>query len=87
MTEVKYNKSHHAGGTPEARVRARLRNSGEGSGATHTTQQGESPGRVFHNIHESAGQGGGGGAGPDYANDIEARVAEDHRRKRAEGRC
>jgi DNA-binding transcriptional regulator LsrR (DeoR family) len=26
MTEVRYNKSHHAGGTPEARIANRLRN-------------------------------------------------------------
>ena len=32
MTEVRYDKSHHAGGTPEARIASRLRNSGDTSG-------------------------------------------------------
>ena len=34
MPEVKYNPAHHAGGTPEARIAGRLRNSGEGAGTT-----------------------------------------------------
>jgi hypothetical protein len=38
MTEVKYDKSHHAGSTPEARITARLRNSG-GLEADHVVQK------------------------------------------------
>ena len=48
--EVKYNTSHHAGGTPEARIASRLRNSG-GEEADHVVQKGSGPTRVFHNIH------------------------------------
>jgi hypothetical protein len=53
MTEVKYDKSHHAGGTPEARIANRLRNSG-GDHADHVVQKGEGPTRAFTNIHNSA---------------------------------
>jgi hypothetical protein len=53
MTEVKYNKSHHAGGTPEARIANRLRNSGEGSKPNVHTQHGTGPQRAHHNIHHS----------------------------------
>jgi hypothetical protein len=58
--EVKYDKGHHAGATPEARINNRLRNSGVGDcGATpdHVVQRGTGPGRTFTNIHESAGHG------------------------------
>jgi hypothetical protein len=51
--EVKYDKSHHAGGTAEARVNARLRNSGAGANPNTTVQNGTSAQRVFHNIHHS----------------------------------
>ena len=37
--EVKYNTSHHAGATPEARIANRLRNSG-GEEADHIVQKG-----------------------------------------------
>jgi hypothetical protein len=50
MTEVKYNKSHHAGATPEARIANRLRNSG-GEEADHIVKTGDSARRTFHNIH------------------------------------
>jgi hypothetical protein len=53
MPDVKYNPSHHAGGTPEARISARLRNSG-GDGADHVVQKGDGPARTFTNIHNSA---------------------------------
>jgi hypothetical protein len=53
MTEIKYNTSHHAGGTPEARIANRLRNSGEGSKPNVHTQHGTGPERVHHNIHHS----------------------------------
>ena len=48
--EVKYNRSHHAGGTPEARIANRLRNSG-GEEADTIVQKGSGPTRTFHNIH------------------------------------
>jgi hypothetical protein len=53
MVEVKYNQSHHAGATPEARIASRLRNSG-GEGADHVVQKGQGPTRAFTNIHNSA---------------------------------
>ena len=49
MTEVKY-KPHHSGDTPEARITARLRNSG-GEEADHIVQKGSGPTRTYHNIH------------------------------------
>jgi hypothetical protein len=55
--EAKYNPNHHAGGTPEARISARLRNSG-GDNADVCVQKGSGPTRVFHNIHLSGGQHG-----------------------------
>jgi hypothetical protein len=48
--EVKYNTSHHAGATPEARIANRLRNSG-GEEADHIVKTGTGPTRVIHNIH------------------------------------
>ena len=48
--EVKYNTSHHAGATPEARIASRLRNSG-GEEADHIVQKGSGPTRTFTNIH------------------------------------
>jgi len=58
--EVKYNTSHHAGGTPEARIASRLRNSG-GEEADRTIKSGEGVRRVFHNIHLSGHQAQHGG--------------------------
>jgi hypothetical protein len=55
MAEVKYDTSHHAGATPEARIAARLRNSG-GEHADHVIQKGDGPTRTYTNIHHSAGQ-------------------------------
>jgi hypothetical protein len=49
--ETKYNTSHHAGGTPEARINNRLRNSGAGAFPDTTVQNGCSAQRVFHNVH------------------------------------
>jgi hypothetical protein len=62
--EVKYNTSHHAGGTPEARIASRLRNSG-GEEADHIVQKGSGPTRTFTNIHNpgSARQHGSGNKG------------------------
>jgi hypothetical protein len=48
--EVKYNTSHHAGATPEARIANRLRNSG-GEEADHVVQKGDGPTRTITNIH------------------------------------
>jgi hypothetical protein len=57
MTEVKYDKGHHAGGTPEARIASRLKNSGEGSGATHSVTHGTGPVKTTTNIHPSGSKG------------------------------
>jgi hypothetical protein len=48
--EVKYNTSHHAGATPEARIANRLRNSG-GEEADHHAVHGTGPTRTHTNIH------------------------------------
>ena len=53
MTEVKYNTSHHAGATPEARIANRLRNSGDTENADHVVQKGSGPTRTFTNIDNS----------------------------------
>ena len=54
MTEVRYNKSHHAGATPEARITNRLRNSGDVAHADVTVQKGSSPTRTYVNLHHAA---------------------------------
>jgi hypothetical protein len=59
--EVKYNTSHHAGATPEARVTSRLRNSGDAQHADHVVQKGSSPSRTFTNIHDTRNQQYGDG--------------------------
>jgi hypothetical protein len=51
MTETKYDSTHHAGATPEARIRNRSKNSGGEEGYTVHTG-GDAPNRVFHNVHE-----------------------------------
>ena len=51
--EVKYNTSHHAGATPEARVASRLRNSGDTANADHVVVKGSGPTRTATNIHHS----------------------------------
>jgi hypothetical protein len=51
--EVKYN-----GPSPEARLAARLRNSGDGTNPNVHVRQGEGPRRVHVNIHHSASNGG-----------------------------
>jgi hypothetical protein len=48
--EVKYDKSHHAGATPEARIANRQRNSG-GEEADTIVKTGDGARRTFHNIH------------------------------------
>ena len=64
MPEIKYDRGHHAGATPEARIASRLRNSG-GEEADHIVQKGSGPTRVFHNIHNpgSARRHGAGNPG------------------------
>jgi hypothetical protein len=52
MVETKYNTSHHAGATPEARIANRLKNSG-GEGADHHAVHGTGPTRTHTNIHNS----------------------------------
>jgi hypothetical protein len=56
--DVRYNQSHHAGPDAEARIAARLRNSGDCDNADTVVQNGNSAQRVFHNIHHSGTQGG-----------------------------
>jgi hypothetical protein len=55
MPEIRYNTSHHAGGTPEARVSNRLRNSGAGAKPDTTVTKGSGPTRTHTNIHGAAG--------------------------------
>jgi hypothetical protein len=64
MPEIKYDRGHHAGATPEARIANRLRNSG-GEEADRIVQKGSGPTRVFHNIHNpgSARRHGAGNPG------------------------
>jgi hypothetical protein len=50
--ETKYDKSHHAGGTPEARIGSRLRNSGDPR-ADHHAVHGSGPLRTHTNIHHA----------------------------------
>jgi hypothetical protein len=47
--EVKYDTSHHAGATPEARIANRLKNSGDTAHADHGT----GPTRAHTNIDHS----------------------------------
>jgi hypothetical protein len=56
MPHVRYNKSHPAGATPEARIANRLRNSGDTKNADSVVQKGTGPTRTFHNIHHGADQ-------------------------------
>jgi hypothetical protein len=53
MPHVKYDTTHHAGATPEARIANRLRNSGETKEAHHVVQKGSGPTRAFTNVHET----------------------------------
>jgi hypothetical protein len=47
MTEVKYDKSHHAGGTPEARIANRQKGSGDRR-ADVVAEHGSGPTRLKH---------------------------------------
>jgi hypothetical protein len=51
--ETRYDKGHHSGSTPEARVTARLRNSGAGAKPDVTVSKGSGPTRVHTNIHNA----------------------------------
>jgi hypothetical protein len=57
--EIKYDKSHPAGGTPEARINSRLKNSSAPS-ADVVVQKGSGPTRTFHNIFHPGSHGGTG---------------------------
>ena len=52
MPEVKYDRNHPAGATPEARIANRLKNSG-GEGADHHAVHGTGPTRAHSNIWHS----------------------------------
>ena len=52
MPHEKYDISHHAGATPEARIANRLRNSG-GEEAHHHAVHGTGPTRTHTNIHST----------------------------------
>ena len=53
MGETRYNTSHHAGATPEARIANRLKNSGDTAKAEHSVVHGTGPTRTHTNIHHS----------------------------------
>jgi hypothetical protein len=54
--EVKYNTSHHAGATPDARIANRLKNSGDAAHADHHAVHGTGPERTHTNIHNTRNQ-------------------------------
>jgi hypothetical protein len=62
MTEIRYDKNHHAGGTADARISNRLRPSLAPHADTVVTK-GSGPTRTISSIH-SHGQGAGTGRGP-----------------------
>jgi hypothetical protein len=51
--EVKYDRNHHAGGTPEARIANRLKNSGDEKNADVHAVHGTGPTRTHTNIFGS----------------------------------
>jgi hypothetical protein len=53
MGETKYDTTHHAGATPEARIANRLKNSGDTANAQHSVVHGTGPTRTHTNIHHS----------------------------------
>jgi hypothetical protein len=57
--DIRYDKSHPAGGTPEARIASRLKNSGDPSAST-VVQKGSGPNRTITNIHQPGSHGGTG---------------------------
>jgi hypothetical protein len=69
MVETKYDTSHHAGATPEARIASRLRNSGDTKNADHSVVHGTGPTRAHTNVHLSGHQARHG-AGNDGEGDV-----------------
>jgi hypothetical protein len=61
LQDIRYDKSHPAGGDAAARIASRLKNSGAGANPNTTVQTGNSPTRVFHNIHQPGAAVGGVG--------------------------
>ena len=59
--EVKYDRSHHSGATPEARIANRLRNSGDAAHADHHAVHGTGPTRTHTNIDHSRNEQYGDG--------------------------
>jgi hypothetical protein len=57
MVETKYDTSHHAGATPEARIANRLKNSGDTKHADHSVVHGTGPTRTHTNIHQYGSAG------------------------------
>jgi hypothetical protein len=55
MVETKYDKSHHAGGTPEARIANRLKPSAGAGAGDYQVTKGSSPNRTVTTGHHSAG--------------------------------
>ena len=53
MPHEKYDTSHHAGATPEARIASRLKNSGDVANADHHAVHGTGPTRTHTNIDHS----------------------------------
>ena len=53
MTEVKYDRNHHAGADAAARVASRLRNSGDEKNADEHAVHGTGPTRTHTNVFHS----------------------------------
>jgi hypothetical protein len=70
MPEIKYDRNHPAGGTPEARIASRLRNSGDVKNADHHAVHGTGPTRAHTNIHH-------GGSAKQHGSDHEGEPAID----------
>ena len=51
--EVKYNTSHHAGATADARIKHRLRPSNDTANDDSVTTVGHSPNRTVTSVHHS----------------------------------
>jgi hypothetical protein len=60
--EVKYNASHHAGATADARIKSRLRPSNDTAHADSVTTVGHSPTRAVTSVHHSRNQQSSNGA-------------------------
>ena len=96
MVETKYDPSHHAGATPEARIASRLKNSGAGADPDHMTKEGSGARRTFHNIHEAGHPvdpstaakptGGRVDVDPDSTRQTTGEMGDDRERKGSEDR-